>query len=62
MKLYPSYESMPTNPVYLGSDDRGPGELSEGTANMIDDESWGKTLAYIVDENGFRSFFTWGRK
>lgn len=61
MKLYQSYESLPENPVYLGSDDRGPGELSEGTANIIDDESWGKPLAYIVDENGFRSFFTWGK-
>ena len=61
MKLYPSYESLPANPVYLGSDDF-PGELSEGTADMIDDESFGKPLAYIVDKNGFRSFFTWGQK
>lgn len=61
MKLYPSYESLPANPVYLGSDDF-PGELNEHTANMIDDESWGKPLAYIVDANGFRSFFTWGMK
>lgn len=60
MKLYPSYESLPSNPIYLGSDDI-PGELSESTANMIDDESWGKPLAYIVDKNGFRSFFTWGK-
>ena len=61
MKLYPSYEALPAYPVYLGSDDRGPGELSEGNANMIDEESWGKPLAYIVDANGFRSFFTWGK-
>ena len=61
MKLYQSYESLPEKPVYLGSDDF-PGELSEGTANIIDSESWGKPLAYIVDKNGFRSFFTWGHK
>lgn len=61
MKLYQSYESLPANPVYLGSDDMGPGELSEGTADMIDDESFGKPLAYVVDKNGFRSFFTWGK-
>lgn len=60
MKLYQSYESMPANPVYLGSDDT-PNCLSEHTANMIDEESWGKPLAYVVDENGFRSFFTWGK-
>jgi len=51
---------MPANPVYLGSDDT-PNCLSEHTANMIDEESWGKPLAYVVDENGFRSFFTWGK-
>ena len=61
MKLYPSYDALPANPVYLGSDDRGPGAMSEGTADMIDMESFGKPLAYIVDENGFRSFFTWGK-
>ncbi len=61
MKLYPSYDALPANPVYLGSDDM-PGLLSEGTADMIEDESWGKPLAYVIDENGFRSFFTWGRK
>lgn len=61
MKMYPSYDALPGNPVYLGSDDMGPGELSEGTADMIDSESFGKPLAYIVDENGFRSFFTWGK-
>ena len=61
MKQYPSYDALPANPVYLGSDDRGPGSMSEGTADMIDDESIGKPLAYIVDENGFRSFFTWGK-
>jgi len=49
------------NPVYLGSDDM-PGLLSEHTADMIDEQSWGKPLAYIVDTNGFRSFFTWGNK
>ena len=61
MKQYPSYDALPTNPVYLGSDDRGPGAMSEGTADMIDDESIGKPLAYIVDVDGFRSFFTWGK-
>ena len=61
MKLYPSYDALPANPVYLGSDIM-PGLMSEHTADMIDDESWGKPLAYVVDENGFRSFFTWGRK
>ena len=61
MKQYLSYDALPKNPVYLGSDDRGPGAMSEGTADMIDDESIGKPLAYIVDENGFRSFFTWGK-
>lgn len=61
MKQYSSYDALPANPVYLGSDDRGPGAMSEGTADMIDDESIGKPLAYIVDENGFRSFFTWGK-
>lgn len=60
MKLYPSYDALPAKPVYLGSDDM-PGYLSEGTADMIDTESFGKPLAYIVDENGFRSFFTWGK-
>ena len=58
MKQYPSYDALPTNPVYLGSDDM-PGLLNEHTADIIDDESIGKPLAYIVDENGFRSFFTW---
>lgn len=61
MKLYPSYEALPVNPVYLGSDDM-PGLLSEHTADMIDEQSWGKPLAYIVDANGFRSFFTWRSK
>jgi hypothetical protein len=61
MKLYPSYDALPANPVYLGSDDM-PGILNEHTADTIDDESWGKPLAYVIDENGFRSFFTWGRK
>lgn len=61
MKLYPSYDALPANPVYLGSDTM-PGLLSESTADMIDDESWGKPLAYVVDADGFRSFFTWGRK
>ena len=60
MKQYPSYDALPKNPVYLGSDDM-PGLLNEHTADMIDDESIGKPLAYIVDENGFRSFFTWGK-
>ena len=62
MKLYPSYDALPANPVYLGSDDRGPGAMSESTADTIADESWGKPLAYVVDADGFRSFFTWGRK
>jgi hypothetical protein len=61
MKLYPSYEALPANRVYLGSDDRGPGAMSEGTADMIDSESYGKPLAYVVDADGFRSFFTWGK-
>ena len=61
MKLYPSYESLPANPVYLGSDIM-PGLMSEHTADIIDSESFGKLLAYVVDENGFRSFFTGGRK
>ena len=61
MKIYPSYDALPANPVYLGSDIM-PGQLDEHTADMIDDESFGKPLAYVVDENGFRSFFTWGRK
>ncbi len=61
MKLYLSYAALPANPVYLGSDDI-PGILNEHTADMIDDESWGEPLAYVIDENGFRSFFTWGRK
>ena len=60
MKQYPSYDALPKNPVYLGFDDM-PGLLNEHTADIIDDESWGKPLAYIVDENGFRSFFTWGK-
>ena len=60
MKQYPSYDALPDNPVYLGSDDM-PGLLNEHTADIIDDESIGKPLAYIVDENGFRSFFTWGK-
>jgi hypothetical protein len=60
MRKYPSYESLPKNPVYLGSDDF-PGLLSEHTADMIDSESLGKPLAYIVDKNGFRSFFTWDK-
>ena len=58
MKLYPSYDALPANPVYLGSDD-APGLMSEHTADTIDRESF---IAYIVDENGFRSFFTWARK
>jgi hypothetical protein len=61
MKLYPSYETLPANPVYLGSDIM-PGLMSEYMADMIDMESFGKPLAYVVDANGFRSFFTWGRK
>jgi hypothetical protein len=60
VKLYSSYEALPVNPVYLGCDDM-PGLLSESTADMIADESQGKPLAYIVDEHGFRSFFTWGK-
>lgn len=60
MKLYQSYESLPANPVYLGSDTM-PGLMSEHTADMIDDESFGKPLAYVVDADGFRSFFTWGK-
>ena len=60
MKQYLSYDALPKNPVYLGSDDM-PGLLTEHTADIIYDESWGKPLAYIVDENGFRSFFTWGK-
>lgn len=60
MKQYPSYDALPKNPVYLGSDDM-PGLLNEHTADIIDDESIGKPLAYIIDENGFRSFFTWGK-
>lgn len=36
--------------------------VASGAADMIDSESFGKPLAYVVDENGFRSFFTWGRK
>ena len=59
MRKYPSYESLPKNPIYLGSDDSGPGAMSEETYAMIFNESLGKQLAYIVDENGFRSFFTW---
>jgi hypothetical protein len=62
MKLYPSYDALPANPVYLGSDDRGPGAMSEETDDIIFNESLDKPLAYIVDANGFRSFFTWGRK
>jgi len=58
MKQYPSYDALPKNLVYLGSDDM-PGLLNEHTADIIDDESIGKPLAYIIDENGFRSFFTW---
>jgi hypothetical protein len=61
MKLYQSYEALPANPVYLGSDTM-PGLMSEHTADMIDDESRGKPVAYVIDENGFRSFFTWGQK
>jgi hypothetical protein len=61
MKLYPSYEALPANPVFLGSDIM-PDQLDEHTANIIDEESFGKPLAYVVDESGFRSFFTWGRK
>ena len=61
MRLYPSYEALPVNPVYLGSDTM-PGLMSEHTADIIDSESFGKFIAYVVDENGFRSFFTWGRK
>jgi hypothetical protein len=60
MKLYPSYESLPKNPVYLGSDEM-PGLLSEYTDDIIFSESLGKQLAYIVDKNGFRSFFTWDK-
>jgi hypothetical protein len=60
MKLYPSYDALPANPVYLGSDIM-PDQLDEHTADIIDEESFGKPLAYIVDENGFRSFFTWGK-
>lgn len=58
MKLYPSYDSLPNNAIYLGSDDM-PGYISESTADMIDNESFGKYLAYIVDASGFRSFFMW---
>jgi len=61
MKVYPSYAALPANPVYLGSDD-APGLMSEHTADTIDSESFGKPIAYVVDENGFRSFFTWARK
>ena len=61
MKIYPSYDALPANPIYLGSDTM-PGQLDEHTADMIDDESFGKPLAYVVDADGFRSFFTWGRK
>ena len=60
MKLYPSYESLPKNPIYLGTDEM-PGLLSEYTDDIIFNESLGKQLAYIVDENGFRSFFTWDK-
>ena len=61
MKLYPSYDALPANPVYLGSDTM-PGLMSEHTADTINSESWGKPIAYIVDADGFRSFFTWGNK
>ena len=60
MKLYPSYDALPANSVYLGSDIM-PGQLDEHTADMIDDESFGKPLACVVDADGFRSFFTWGK-
>jgi hypothetical protein len=38
-----------------------PGLMSEHMADVIDSESYGKPLAYVIDENGFRSFFTWGK-
>jgi hypothetical protein len=60
MRKYLSYESLPKNPVYLGSDDI-PGLLNEHVADIIESESLGKSLAYIVDENGCRSFFTWDK-
>jgi hypothetical protein len=60
MRKYPSYESLPENPIYLGSDEM-PGLLSEYTDDIIFSESLGKPLAYIVDINGFRSFFTWDK-
>ena len=60
MRKYPSYESLPKNPVYLGSDDIA-GLLNEHVADIIESESLGKSLAYIVDENGCRSFFTWDK-
>ncbi len=60
MKFYPSYESLPKNPIYLGSDEM-PGLLSEYISDIIQSESLGKPVAYIVDINGFRSFFTWDK-
>lgn len=59
MKRYPSFESIPEKANYIGTDDYGPGSMSESLADMIDHHAWGKTLAYIVDCDGFRSFFCW---
>lgn len=59
MKLYPSFEALPKFADYIGSDDMGPGSMSEHLADLIDHHAWGKTIAYIVDRDGFRSFFCW---
>ena len=57
MKRYPSYESLPAHAIYIGTDDRGPGSMSETLADHLDTAYCDKALVYIVDQDGFRSFF-----
>ena len=57
MARYPSFDSLPKFAVYVCSDDMGPGSMSEKTDRLLDRVPPNKSIVYIVDENGFRSFF-----
>lgn len=57
MKRYPSFESLPSYARYVGSDDNGPGSMSESMTDVLDSVPCDRAIVYIVDEFGFRSFF-----
>lgn len=57
MQRYPSFESLPKSAEYIGSDDMGPGSMSETMADVLYRVPCDKAIVYTVDESGFRSFF-----